>query len=96
MEQKQAALVLIDKSGNKVRCEVVRIGRDIGADGSLELTLHTLKWLDFGSYQAVFTTSRETIEGDYEVWGSTLEPNRQVTVMGHFCRKQRSASRHSQ
>ena len=89
MEREQPRVVLTDKDGFKVRGEVIHVGRDVGADGSFELILCILEWLDLGKYPAVLTTSQETLQGSYEVWGATLERNEDVTVIGHFQREQK-------
>src|SRR5215203_1782183 len=62
MEREQPRVVLTDEDGFKVRGEVIHVGRDVGADGSFELILCILEWLDLGKYPAVLTTSQETLQ----------------------------------
>ena len=84
MEVQNHKLVLKDSGGYRLRGEVVDVGHEIDADGRLNLTFRIYDWIDFGTYRAVFTTPRGTLQGEYEVWSSTLESNENIIVIGQF------------
>ena len=87
MEQTAHQLIITDGGGYKVRGEIISIGNDSNANNGIDISLRTYDWLDFGTYEAVFITPNETLQGSYEVWSSTIESNEDIIVSGQFQRE---------
>ena len=92
VDRKTHQLIIIDNSGYKVRGEIISVGEDANATEGIGIVLRTYDWLDFGTYQAFYITPKESLQGSYEVWSSTIESNEDIIVNGQFRRESQSVS----